>query len=88
MWRTKVISNPKDQVAILLSGTEHPNNDSAFPNLFVLQEMSEVSVKKIEDLNRITTDEELDGFDTTIGSSTDYNMKELFWLAKIIYDDA
>ena len=75
-------------LAILLLGTEVQKNDSDFPNLYILQEMSEVKVKMIEKLHAITTSEDLDGFDANIGSSSQYNLKELFWLAKILYDDA
>jgi hypothetical protein len=62
-------------VAILLSGTGKDKNGSGFPNLYILQEMSQVKVRMIEDLNRLATSEDLDDFENTIGSSTNYNLK-------------
>jgi hypothetical protein len=89
MWRSKVVSNAKDLVSILLLGTKKSKNPSSFPNMFQLQGLSAVTVDMIKELIEIrkNADGDFNGFKNKIGSSEDYDLKNLFWLAKIIFDE-
>lgn len=68
-------------------GTEQTKNSSNFENLYQLQELSTVKVQMIEELNAMKASDDFDGFKENIGSSADYNLKDAFWLAKIIGDE-
>lgn len=83
------MSSEKDLVTILLAGTEQSKNTSNFENIYQLQELSTVKVLMIEELNKMLhkDSDDYDGFTDKIGSSSQYNLKDLFWLAKIIIDE-
>lgn len=85
--RTKIISNPKDKVGILFFGTEHAKKSSSFDNLYILQELKNITTEGISDLHKMISSYDLDGFEDKIGSSTQYDLKNLFWLAKIMFDE-
>jgi len=84
-----VVSNAKDVVGILLLGTEKQENPSGFKNLYLLQGLSSVKVGMIKQLVEIrNSPEDLNGFKDKIGSSEQYDLKHLFWLGKILFDEA
>ena len=85
--RSKVISNPKDKVGILFFGTEHSKNSSSFENLYILQELKNITAEGITDLHKMIKSYDLDGFEDKIGSSSQYDLKSLVWLAKIMFDE-
>jgi len=82
------VSSPRDLVGILFVGTEKEQNTPAFPNLYLLQALEQLSVDLIEQLHKMATTDDLDGFEDRIGSSSTYNLKDMFWLLKIIYENA
>ncbi|ODN06020.1 X-ray repair cross-complementing protein 5 [Orchesella cincta] len=89
MWRSKVVSNEKSHlVSLIFVGTEQSKNSSDFDNIYVLQDLSAVKVAMIEELNAMKNSDDFDGFQSKIGSCDNYDMKDVFWLAKIMFDDA
>lgn len=87
MWRNKVVASDKDLVSLVFVGSKNSKNSSNFENLYQLQELSPVKVQMIEELNLIKSSDDYDGFEEKIGSSENYDLKDVFWLAKIIFDE-
>lgn len=87
MWRSKIVSNANDLVSLLFVGSETSKNPSSFPNLYQLQELSSVTVDMIKQLIAMNSSVDLDAFNNEIGSSESYDLKDLFWLAKIVFDE-
>ena len=82
-----MVSNAKDLVSIVLIGTENAENSSAFSNLYEFQKLSPVTVEMIQQLKEMKKSTDLKSFHDTIGTSENFNLMELFWLAKIIFDE-
>lgn len=73
-------------MSILLNGTESKNAN--FPNIYKLQEFSTVTVAMIQQLIEIRNSPDLNDFANKIGSSEEYNLKDLFWQAKMDFETA
>jgi len=92
IWRSKIVSNPKDKVAILLNATAQENDEgqSDFKNLYMLQPLQKVTVAMIQELLQIDSENKDNGcssFRNSLGSSSQFNMMDLFWKAKLIFDE-
>lgn len=87
IWRSKVVSSPKTKVCLILVGSEKSLNPSNFDNLYLLQNLSTVKVAMIEELIRLKGDEGDTYLNETIGKSENYDLKDAFWLAKMIIDE-
>ena len=85
--RSKIASTPKDKVGIVLFDTEHAENNSNFEHLYVLKGLTEITTVSISDLHERMNSEDLGDFENKIGNSDKSKMSELFWLAKIMFDE-
>ncbi len=68
-------------VRIVLNGTGQSRN-SNFPNICGLHEFSNVTVDMIKQLMDMRDSEDLLDFENQIGSSSKYDLKNLFWQVK------
>jgi ATP-dependent DNA helicase 2 subunit 1 len=80
---SKIISSDSDFVAVVFFSTRALNNLNDLPNVFVLQNLEQVSAKKIQEVESFLQPDF--DFDQIYGSCNTFSLYDTFWICATLF---
>ncbi|XP_006068968.1 X-ray repair cross-complementing protein 6 isoform X1 [Bubalus kerabau] len=87
VYTNKIISSNRDLLAVVFYGTKKDKNSVNFKNIYVLQELDNPGVKRVQELDKFKGQEGKKYFQDQIGHGSDYSLSEVLWVCANLFSD-
>uniref|UniRef100_A0ABI0P461 X-ray repair cross complementing 6 n=1 Tax=Bos taurus TaxID=9913 RepID=A0ABI0P461_BOVIN len=87
VYTNKIISSNRDLLAVVFYGTKKDKNSVNFKNIYVLQELDNPGVKRVQELDKFKGQEGKKYFEDQIGHGSDYSLSEVLWVCANLFSD-